>query len=66
MPSDPKQPMYRGRPIGGKRVDSSEQSAPDPERVKAALRKLQKLHEAGEISDADYQSKREALLDALL
>lgn len=66
MPKEPKQQMYRGRPIGGARSTVSRDAPPDPERIKAALRKLQKMHEGGTISDAEYEKKRKALLDALL
>ncbi len=66
MPKEPKQQMYRGRPIGGTPPAAPRDSPPDPERVTAALRKLQKMHDDGTISDAEYQKKRKALLDALL
>lgn len=66
MPKEPKQQMYRGRPIGGSRSVAPRDSPPDPERIKAALRKIQKMHDAGTITDAEYQQKRKALLEALL
>lgn len=60
-----KQPMYRGKPIGGSKAKKAPSGPPDADRVKAALKKLQELHDAKLITDAEYQRKKSDLLDLL-
>ncbi len=58
--------MYRGKPIGGaKPKPAAPEASTKTDAVKGALKKLKELHEAGRITDAEYQRKRNDLLDMI-
>ncbi len=57
--------MYRGKPIRSKNSSAASTGAPVSDRVKAALRKLKELREAGLISNEEYERKKSDLLDLL-